>query len=380
MATNSTVTYVPELVGDLEVIPLYKDLMEASTGGRSVYLRAKETLVDLLSTGSLTDEAKATVIAQTISTIATGMSSKALDAAIKIATENRDAKYVLTKLREDTKLTTAQAAKVEADILKAEKDKEVLIMQGWKLQGELYRDYGVNTYNLSPTTVIVPELSYMDYGVKVETLKKAKVDTYATYSNTYRTNGNVSYTADATTGQFTTVGGDTEGLTVAQTNVAIRQEQGFDDNQRQHVANSSASMIGLLLSTEASGINYDQYLASWTEATSYLNTSHTAIVQIGGSVNIVVTDALSITAVHNVSGTVTGISSGRSVVLVYSATNQATVQSEPGLVQLDGSWVSTLPVNKSADLVVGVKYTITASIVDHTGKTVKDVFTQTVVA
>jgi hypothetical protein len=276
MATNSTVTYVPELVGNLDVIPIYKELMAASTGQNSVYIRAKETLVDLLATGGLTSNEKATVISQTISTISSGMSAKAMDAAIKIATENRDSKYVLTKLREDTKLTTAQAAKVESDIAKTDKDVEVTTIQGWKIQAELYRDYG--TISPAITTVIVPSNNYTDYGVKVETLKKAKVDTFATYSNTYRTNGNVSYTADATTGQFITVGGDTEGLTVAQTNVAIRQKQGFDDNQRQHVANSSASMIGLLLSTEASGINYEPYLASWTEATDYLNTTHTPLV------------------------------------------------------------------------------------------------------
>lgn len=272
MATDSTVTYVSEPVGELEVIPMYKLLMEASTGHESAYIRAKETLVDMFATTTFTDQEKSTVIAQTISSIATSITSSAMDAAIKIAIENRDSKYVLTKLREDTKLTTAQAAKIEADIAKVEKDRDLLTIQGWKLQGEIYRDYGITAPAI--TEVIVPTLSYGDYGVKVETLKKAKVDTYATYSNSYRTNGNVSYTADATTGQFTTVGGDLTGLTLAQTNVAIRQEQGFDDNQRQHVANSSASMIGLLLSTEASGIDYAPYLASWTSAVTYLNTDH----------------------------------------------------------------------------------------------------------
>ena len=380
MSTNSTVTYVPELVGDLDVTPLYKEFMEASTGQGSVYIRAKETLVDMFATTTFTAQEKSTVIAQTISSIATGMSAKALDAAIKVATENRDAKYVLTKLREDTKLTTAQAAKIEADIAQIEINKDLSTMKGWQIQAELFRDYGVNSYNLTAITPIVPQTAYADYGVKVETLKKAKVDTYATYANAYRTNGNVSYSTDATTGQFVSVSSDSTGLTYAQEKVAIRQEQGFDDNQRQHVANSSASMIGLLLSTEASGIDYDPYLASWNESVSYLNTSHTAIVQIGGSVDIVITDALSATAEHTISGTVTGISAGRSVTLVYKAEGESDVQSTPGLVLLDNSWSSVLPLNKSADLVVGVEYTITASIVDHTGKTVKDTFTQTVVA
>lgn len=274
MATSSTVTYSSELVGDLDVLDIYKELMEASTGQASTYIRAKETLQDLLDGGQLVGADRASVVAQTISTIATGITAHAMDAAIKIATENRDAKYALTKIREDTKLVTAQAAKVEADIATAEATEEVTVMQGWKLQAELFRDYGVNAYSLVTSTPIVPQVAYSDYGTKVETLKKAKVDTYATYANSYRTNGDVSYVPDATTGQFTSVSGTAEGLTWAQTNVAVRQEQGFDDNQRQHVANSSASMIGLLLSTESSGIDYAPYLANWTSAVDYLNVDH----------------------------------------------------------------------------------------------------------
>jgi len=38
MSTNSTVVYTQELVGDLDVIDTYKELMEVSTGPRSAYI------------------------------------------------------------------------------------------------------------------------------------------------------------------------------------------------------------------------------------------------------------------------------------------------------------------------------------------------------
>ena len=382
MATDSTVTYTPELVGDLDVISIYKDLMEASTSSRSVYIRTKETLIDMFATTTFTDQEKATVTAQTLSSIATSITSTAMEAAIKIATENRDSKYVLTKLREDTKLTTAQAAKIESDIAKADKDTDLLVMKGWQIQADLRREYGL-TATPAISEIIVPSNSFTDYGIKVETLKKAKVDTYATYSNSYRTNGNVSYTADPTTGQFTTVGADTTGLTVAQTNVAIRQEQGFDDNQRQHMVNSSASMVGLLVSSESYTGSYAPYLDRWIASADYLNTSHTSVVQVAGSVDIGLTTQgiLDVSAGHTMSGTVTGISPGRSVTVVYRdvAGIAADVQGTPGLVLMDNTWSSVLPTNKSADLVAGVTYQVTASIVDHTGNTVKDVFSQAAV-
>jgi uncharacterized protein YfcZ (UPF0381/DUF406 family) len=275
MATNSAVTYVQVIEGDLDVIPIYKELMEASTGVNSVYIRTKETLEDMFKNDVIKDPERAGVVSQTLSTIATAITSDAMNAAIKIATENRDAKYVLTKLREDTKLTTAQAAKIEADIAATEKDTDYKIMQGWRVQAELYRDFGVNVDGLGLTNPITPSTSYSDYGTKVETLKKAKVDTYATYANSYRTNGKVSYTTNILTGQFDAVSADTYGLTAAQTNVAIRQKEGFDDNMRQHVVNSSASLAGLLLSTEQAALVGEAatVIATWNAAANYLSTS-----------------------------------------------------------------------------------------------------------
>ena len=274
MATNSTVTYVPALVGDLDVISTYKELMEASTGQNSAYIRAKETLVDLLDKGELKDVDKATVIAQTITGIATGITTHAMDVAVKIATENRNSKYVLTKMREDTKLTTAQAAKIEEEILHIGTTKNIETMQGWKLQAELHRDYGVIPTSIALTSPLLGD-AYADYGTKVETLKKAKVDTYATYANSYRTNGKVNYTTNILTGQFDAVAGDGYGLTVAQTNVAIRQEKGFDDNMNQHVVNSSASLAGLLLSTDQAALvpQAAEVIGRWNSAADNLITT-----------------------------------------------------------------------------------------------------------
>jgi hypothetical protein len=197
--------------------------------------------------------------------------------ALKIDTENRDAAYALTKLKEETRLTTAQVAKIEKDIELADKNVWIATVTGWKMQAEAYRDYGIQTWNQKETDMILAQTSYIDYGTKVETLKKAKVDTYATYANSYRQNGIVNYTTNAADGSFATATADQHGLTYWQTGVAARQSQGFEDNQRQHVVNSSASMISMLLTTEASGIDYSPYLAKWNTAADYLATNHPVV-------------------------------------------------------------------------------------------------------
>ena len=266
--------YNQVIVNDIDITETYKKLMEASVGQNSAYLRAKETLVDLYKSTALTDKAKADIIAQTISSIATNITNQAMEMAYKLETGKRDAVYALTKLKEDTRLTTAQVAKIEADIANADADKDLKVMTGWKAQAELYRDYGVSSWNYALLPTILPTGAYSSYGIKVETIKMSQANVYNGYATAYRQNGVVLPSIDSTTGWLTNqTTGDTTGLSYWQTQVAERQKKGFDDNMRQHIANSSATMVSMLLSSEEAALVDDASaaLAKWTTAVNYLN-------------------------------------------------------------------------------------------------------------
>ncbi len=266
--------YNQVVVNDIDIIETYKKLMEASTGQGSAYLRAKETLVDMYKSMSLTDKAKADIIAQTISNISVNITNQAMEMAYKLETGKRDAVYALTKLKEDTRFTTAQIAKVEADIENAKSDNNLKVMTGWKAQAELYRDYGVSSWNYGALPTILPTGAYTSYGIKVETIKMSQANVYNGYATAYRQNGVVLPVINASTGWLTNATvGDTNGLSYWQTQVAERQKQGFDDNTRQHVANSSATMVSMLLSSEEAALVDDASaaLAKWTTAVDYLN-------------------------------------------------------------------------------------------------------------
>lgn len=268
----ATTQYNQVLVGDLDITETYKKLMVASTGEDSIYIRMKETLKDEYeNTSGLTDAQRANALATGLVELMKSISSNAMEMALKIETEKRDAPYVLTKMKEDTRRVTADVLKTEKEIADADLAMKSRVYAGWKMQAELYRDYGVQAWMQAPTTDIVPEAGYLDYGIKTETIKKAKADIYQGYAAGYRTNGYVSVVTDVDGKLVNTTTADNNGLTAKQTAVSVRQEKGFDDNMRQHVVNSSASMISMLLSTEASGIDYDPYLDRWRAATDYLN-------------------------------------------------------------------------------------------------------------
>jgi hypothetical protein len=224
--------------------------------------------------GQLDEREKAALVAKHITELAQSMTAQTLSAAVQVAKENRDAKYTLTKLREDTKLTTAQTQKLLADTDKTVIDNKLGIMAIKKAQAELYRDYGVNVSQL--TTAVENLLiasNFDEAGTKYESIKMAQANVYNGYATAYRQNGLVSIVTD-TKGYVTTgTTADTTGINYWQAKVAERQEMGFDDNMRQHVANSSATMVSMLLSSEDASLSTQAQtvLDKWSTAVNYLN-------------------------------------------------------------------------------------------------------------
>jgi hypothetical protein len=268
------IQYNQVLVGNIDITDTYAKLMKASTSQDSIYIKAKETMQDFYDNNSgLTDTQKATMMSQMITEIAKSVSSESMQLALKIDMENRDAPYALTKLKADTMLISGQIFKIGADIDIAQQELINQRTAGWISQATAYRDYGVQTWNMVAGQPIVPATAYIDYGIKVQTIKKATADTYMSYASSYRKDGNVAFTTNAD-GSFNTVHGDLSGLTYYQTGVAKRQIKGFEDNMRQHIVNSSASMISMLLTANVPGVDYAPYLLEYSNAANYLATTN----------------------------------------------------------------------------------------------------------
>lgn len=259
---------------DLDVKSVFNELMQASTERGSMYLRAKETIVDYVEKGQLDEREKASLVAKHITDLAQNMTAQTLQAAVQIAKENRDAKYTLTKTREDTKLTTAQTQKILADVDKTDIDTKLGIMAIKKAQSELYADYGVNAIMLTTDVENLTSAANFDArGSKYEAIKMAQANVYNGYATSFRQNGFVNIVVDDK--GYVTAGttGDATGLSYWQAKVAERNEEGFDDNMRQHVANSSATLVSMLLSSEDATLSAQAQvvLDKWSTAVNYLN-------------------------------------------------------------------------------------------------------------
>lgn len=281
----STQVYIKETVSDLDVGSIFSELMKLSTDKNSLYIRAKESMIEYFASDDciLSEREKAEMLTTLVSNMAIQMTSSSLASAISIAKENRDGPYQLTKLREDTLLTQEQRDKLASDVDltdaqtdKIKADSDMTVIQGWKIQSDMIRDNGTIQANMPTTaTTILPSTAIGESGLKWEQEQQTKMSVYATLAKSYRESGVVTWTTDPVSGKVNTITDAaplTPGVTKAQYDIAVRQKTAFDDNKRQHAANSSANMIGLLLSAEESGNITADDVTKWRTAVDYLNT------------------------------------------------------------------------------------------------------------
>lgn len=117
--TESTQTYNKTVAGELEVIPVFKELMKEASGKDSMYIHAKESLLAYFAQEDciLSEREKSEMLVNLIGTLATSTTSQAMTTAVAIAKENRDSDHVVTKMIEETRLIQEQADKVAAENL-----------------------------------------------------------------------------------------------------------------------------------------------------------------------------------------------------------------------------------------------------------------------
>ncbi len=382
----STQTYTKEVVNGLDVLTPYKELMKASMDKDSIYIHAKETMEAFFQNSSLTDADKANVLSGMLTQMVAGVTDNAMSNAVAIAKENRDGAYQLTALREDTLLKQEQRDKLSQETVNAGKQgklldaqKDELVIKSWAEQANMEKDLGVVLDSLPATTDIVklPSAAVSDKGTKWEQMQQLKMSVYATLAKSYRENGTITWTVDPATNKINTItdlAPATPGLTKRQEQVAIRQEKAFDDNKVQHAANSSANMIGLLLSANDAGELTAGDVTKWRNAIDYLNTSGVATVPINtvyGSILIVTSPTTISKSGDNyvVSGTTSNIPAGNSVTVTVETSVNGIIKvstEATTVVATDNTWSVTLHTSMLTGLDVDSAAVVKAMAVDST--------------
>lgn len=210
---------------NLDVIKKQRALVKEALGKEGIYIRAKETLIDLLNTGALTDEARSAVIAETISKMVGDITASSMNIGLQWASQEKE--LILKK----------EELELQLDILAAQKDKldediKTSLATTQLQQAKLLREYGVATKDangnvtaLSDAGAVWEQMQLVKKQVEQGTAAISKIEDDKLTSAKQRLN------------------------IEAQTSLYARQEVGFDDNKYQKLFDSQINAWGLMFSS-----------------------------------------------------------------------------------------------------------------------------------
>ena len=275
-------TTVISLDTSMDVISKYKQLVEASANGESLYVRAREVIKALKEDNLITNGDEGTAIAQVVAQLSGSASSQAMSTAL--AWESAEKELVLKKEELEKKIDL-----LKIETTKAEYDADLAKVTKNAAEAKMIREYGANIVYVNGSVATLPdegrayeEIKSMkqstlnaeatNYGIKAQTeqayasIHKLVADTYVNhgmYSGYTITENGITGTQKLSTGYVT--------LSEMNRVVAGEQAKGYVLNAYSNAASSSAGMIGTLVAAEIPGLDPTQYLQTWKSAVDKLN-------------------------------------------------------------------------------------------------------------
>lgn len=235
----------------LDVVEKQKELASALMGEDSMYIRMKETLVDLLEKGEIKGTDRAKVVSETIAQMAVNLSNVSLSTAL--AWKAQEKELALKK----------EELEVKLDILQNEVDKSKedarLAKESVRLaQAKRIREYGNATFDLDGNVVALSDEGLV---YEQEQLVKKQIE---------------QGTATVNKLQDDLLTAAKQRLNIEkQTELYQRQKEGFDDNKYQKLFDSQINAWGLMFSSgmlteKPAIITSDKVSQLYTQLTSSL--------------------------------------------------------------------------------------------------------------
>ena len=235
----------------LDVVEKQKELAAALMGEDSIYIRMKETLVDLLEKGEIKGSDRARVVSETIAQMAVGLSNSSLSTSL--AWQAQEKELALKKEELEIRLNILQN-----EVDKAKEDARLAKESVRLAQAKRIREYGDATFDLDGNVIA---LSNKGLVFEQEQLVKKQIE---------------QGTATINKLQDDVLTSAKQRLNIEkQTELYQRQKEGFDDNKYQKLFDSQINAWGLMFSSgmlteKPAIITSDKVSQLYTQLTSSL--------------------------------------------------------------------------------------------------------------
>lgn len=266
----------------IDVVEKQRLLVQEALAPDGAYIRAKETLNDLLDRGGITEELRAKVIGETISQIAIGITANAMSTGLQWAAKETDNSFKKEEMSRTLALLDSQVEEAKEKAVASIAAKQLL-------QAQLIRDYGQPILDNDGNVVSLPNSGRIYETIenlKQDTANKVKLNdqvvaqtdevyarTHRLVADTYINHGVFQWTSLDNNGMSGVQKLVTNYTTLSdlQKVVSAEQAKGYAYNAWSNAATSSGGMIGTLVAAEIPGLNYTTYLDKWMTAVTKIN-------------------------------------------------------------------------------------------------------------
>ena len=265
----------------LDIVGKYQELVDVTSNGDSLYIRAREVIRALKEDNMLTNGDEGTAISQIVAQLAGAGMSSAISGALQWAQAEKEIAFKKEELEYKIDQYKLEAQKTEFDRDIAEANKTYA-------QAKTIREMGTPTIVNGDVTMLADsgkmywetQLLQKDMNVKTEQIEQLKstvtqvnaqvhkliADTYVNHGmfNGYTVSANgISGASQIPTSYIT--------LSDMNRRVAAEQAKGYALNAYGTAASSSSGMIGTLIAAEIPNLDMTPYLTAWKTSIDKLN-------------------------------------------------------------------------------------------------------------
>ena len=267
---------------DLDVVNKQRELTTEALGPDGVYIRLKETLLDLMDKGEIKSTDRANVVSTTLANLAGQITSVAMQTALAWASKEKELELKKLEMGYQLELLRQQGMLAENQVIDS--------LAGRQLkQAQRIREYGIATTDSNGNVtslanngkVYQEELNVMQDTANKSLLpsqiaaqtEEVHARTHKTVADTYVNHGIYTWTNITDKGVTGVVKAATGYTTLSelQKQVAAQQAKGYSYNAWSNAATGASGMIGTLVAAEIPDLDPTQYLALWKTAMGKLN-------------------------------------------------------------------------------------------------------------
>lgn len=257
---------------DLDVVSKQRQLVEEALGPDSVYIRMKETLIDLMNSGEIKGTDRAKVVGETIAQMSASITANVMNTGLQWAEAEKRLALQKEEMQRQLDILEQNKLLIQNQVVASLTDRQLK-------QAQLRREYGTPTLDGSGNVVGLAddgkeyasilniEADTANKGIQGSVLTAQKESTYAQthkiVADTYVNHGVFSWTGLSATGISAVSKSATGYVTLSdlQKEVSKEQAKGYTLNAWSNAATAGASMLGTLAGAEIESIPS----TSWTE-------------------------------------------------------------------------------------------------------------------